>query len=125
VEIRPIRTEADYEAAIATIERLFDAPPGTPEADLLEVWTTLVEAYEEKRYPVPPPDPIAAIQYHLESRGLADDDLLPYLGSRARVREVMSCRRPLTLTMIRRLNEGLGIPADLLIRPYPLVASVA
>lgn len=118
--LRPIRTEADYEAALAEIEELFMAEADTPEGDRLEVLTTLVEAYERKHHPVPPPDPIEALQYHLESRGLTRRDLEPYLGSRARVAEVLNRRRGLTIEMIRRLHQELGLPAEVLIRSYPL-----
>jgi HTH-type transcriptional regulator/antitoxin HigA len=118
IAIKPIRSEADYEAALAEIEQLFEAEPGTPAGDRLEVLTTLVEAYEEKHYPIPLPDPIEAIYYYLESRGLSRRDLEPYLGSRARVSEVLNRKRPLSLEMIRRLNNGLGIPAEVLIQPY-------
>jgi HTH-type transcriptional regulator / antitoxin HigA len=122
MDIRPIRTEADYEAALAEIERLFDAAPHTPEGDRLEVLATLVEAYEEQHYILPAPDPIEALTYHMESRGLCRRDLEPYLGSRARVAEVLNRKRPLSLEMIRRLHTGLGIAADILVQPYPLVA---
>jgi len=118
MEIRPIKTEADYEAALAEIERLFEAEPDTPEGDRLEILTTLVEAYEEVHYPIPYPDPIEAIRYYMESRGLVRRDLEPYIGSRARVSEILNRRRPLSLTMIRQLNKGLGIPAEVLIKPY-------
>ncbi len=118
IEIKPIRTEADYEAALAEIEQLFEAIPGTPEGDRLEILTTLVEAYEEKHYPIPLPDPIEAILYYLESRGLSRRDLESYLGSRARVSEVLNRKRPLSLEMIRRLHSGLKIPAEVLIQPY-------
>ena len=118
MEIRPIKTEADYETALAEIEELFEAEPGTPEGDRLEILTTLVEAYEDAHYSIPSPDPIEAIRYHMESRGLARRDLEPYIGSRARVSEILNRRRPLSLTMIRRLNKELGIPADVLIEPY-------
>ena len=118
MEIRPIKTEADYEAALAEIEELFESEPGTPEGDRLEVLTTLVEAYEDAHYSIPSPDPIEAIRYHMESRGLVRRDLEPYIGSRARVSEILNRRRPLSLTMIRRLNKELGIPADVLIEPY-------
>ena len=118
MEIRPIKTEADYEAALAKIETLFEAELGTPESDRLEVLTTLVEAYEEAHYAIPSPDPIEAIKYYMESRGLERRDLEPYLGSRARVSEILNRKRPLSLTMIRRLNENLGIPAEVLIQPY-------
>lgn len=123
VKIRTIKTEVDYQAALREIEKLFDSLPGTPEFDRLEVWTTLVEAYEENRHPIPLPDPIEVIRYHLESRGLSESDLEPLLGNRARVADVMSRKRPLSLAMIRRLHARLGISADLLIQPYALVTS--
>jgi len=123
VEIRPIRTEADYQAALSEIERLFDAALDTPDTDRLEVLTTLVEAYESERFRVPAPDPVEALHYYLESRGLSRQDLEPYLGSRARVAEVLNRKRPLSLEMIRRLHEGLGIPADVLIQPYGVGSS--
>lgn len=118
MEIKPVKNEADYRAALEEIERLFDAAPDTPEADRLEVLTTLVEAYEEKQYAIPFPDPIEAILYHMESRGLSRRDLEPYIGSRARVSEVLNRKRPLTMEMIRNLHRGLGIPAEVLIQPY-------
>ena len=121
MHIGPIRTEADYETALAEIERLFDAAPDTSEGDRLDVLATLVEAYEEQHYSIPAPDPIEAIQYYMESRGLSRRDLEPYLGSRARVAEVLNRKRPLSLEMIRRLHTGLGIVADILIQPYPIV----
>jgi HTH-type transcriptional regulator / antitoxin HigA len=120
MDLRPIRTEADYEETLAEIERLFDARPGTAEADRLEVLTTLVEAYEQKHHAILPPDPVDALLYHLESRGLTRRDLEPYLGSRARVAEVLNRKRSLTIGMIRRLHAGLGLPAEILIQPYPL-----
>ncbi len=120
MDIRPIKTEADYHAALAEIERLFDATPGTPEGDCLEVWATLVEAYEEKEYPVAAPDPVEALIYHMESRGLSRRDLETYIGSRARVAEVFNRKRPLSLDMIRRLHGGLGISAEVLIQQYPV-----
>ncbi len=118
MDIRPIRTEEDYQAALAEIERLFDASPGTPEGDHLEVLLTLVEAYEEEHYSIPDPDPVEALHYYMESRGLTRKDLEPYIGSRARVSEVLNRKRPLTLNMIRRLNSELGISAEVLITPY-------
>ena len=120
MDIHPIRTEADYEAALAEIERLFDAAPNTPEGDRLEVLATLVEAYEEQHYSIPAPDPIEAIKYYMESRGLCRRDLEPYLGSRARVAEVLNRKRPLSLEMIRRLHTGLGIGAEILLQSYSL-----
>ncbi len=109
MDIHPIKTEADYEAALAEIVCLFDAAPNTPAGDRLDVLTTLVEAYEAQHYSIPAPDPIDAIMYHMESRGLSRRDLEPYLGSRARVAEVLNRKRPLSLEMIRRLHTRLGI----------------
>ena len=120
MSMRPIKTETDYDRALAEIETVFDAQPDTPEGDKLEVLTTLVEAYERKHHPVLPPDPIEALLYHLESRGLTRRDLQPYIGSRARVAEVLNRRRALTMAMVRRLHEGLGISAEALIQAYPL-----
>ena len=125
MDIRPIHTAADYEAALAEIDRLFDAAPRTPEGDRLEVLATLVEAYEEQHYSLPAPDPIAALTYHMDSRGLCRRDLELYLGSRARVAEVLNRKRPLSLEMIRRLHAGLGIAAEILIQPYPLATSIS
>jgi HTH-type transcriptional regulator / antitoxin HigA len=102
---------------------IFDAQPGTPDGDLLEMLVILVEAYEEQHYPIAPPDPIEAIEFHRERLGVTRRDLEPYIGSRARVSEILNRRRPLTLAMIRRLQAGLGIPAEILLRPYPLVES--
>ena len=122
MDIQPIRTETGYETALAEIERLFDAAPNTPEGDRLEVLATLVQAYEEQHYSIPAPDPIEAIKYYMESRGLCRRDLEPYLGSRARVAEVLNRKRPLSLEMIRRLCTGLGIAAEILIQPYSIAA---
>ena len=121
MEIKPIKSDADYQAALAEIEHLFDAEPDTPEGDRLEVLVTLVEAYEAKHYDIPPPGPIEAIKYYMESRGLARRDLKPCIGTRARVSEILNRRRLLTLRMIRNLEAGLGIPAEILIQPYEVV----
>ena len=118
MEIRPIKTEADYQAAMEEIGRLFDAAPDTPEGDRLEVLTTLVEAYEEKHFAIPLPDPVEAIKYYMESRGLTRRDLESYIGSRGRVSEILNRKRSLSIEMIRRLHAGLGIPAEVLIQPY-------
>jgi HTH-type transcriptional regulator / antitoxin HigA len=125
LSVRPIRSEHDYESALSEVEGLFESRPGTPEGDRLEVLVALVEAYERKHHPIPPPDPIEALLYHMESRGLTRRDLEPYLGSRARVAEVLNRRRSLTIEMIRRLHEGLGLPAEVLIRPYELQRKAA
>lgn len=118
MEIKPIKTGADYEAALEEIECLFNAKPDTPEGDRLDVLTTLVEAYEDEHYDLPPPRPVEAILYYMESRGLSRQDLEAYIGSRACVSEILNRRRSLTLRMIRNLHTGLGIPADILIQPY-------
>ena len=123
MDIKPIKTENEYEAALKEIERLFNAEPGTPDGDRLDVFVTLVEAYEEEHYPIPLPDPIEAIFYYMESRGLTRADLEKYIGSRARVSEILNRRRPLTLSMIQRLHIGLGIPAEILVKPYMVKAS--
>ncbi len=120
--IKPIRTEQEYQEALAEIERLFEAEPGTPEGDQLDVWVTLVEAYEEKYYAIPLPDPIEAIEYHMERLGLHRHDLEPYLGSRSRVSEILNRKRSLTLSMMRRLSEGLGISLEVLAQKYPLAS---
>ncbi|MBX7234166.1 MAG: hypothetical protein K1X65_07270 [Caldilineales bacterium] len=122
MNIRPIKTETDYTAALAEIELLFDASPGTPEGDRLEVLTALVEGYEDHHYSIPDPDPIEALNYYMESRDLSRKDLEPFIGSRARVSEVLTKKRPLTLSMIRRLHSSLGISADVLIAPYQTVS---
>ncbi len=119
MKLKPIKTKADYRAALAEIDRLFGAAPGTPKGDRLDVLATLVEAYEAQHEPIPLPDPIEAIRYRMESRGLSRRDLEPYIGSRARVSEVLNRKRPLSIEMIRRLHTGLGIPAEVLIRAYP------
>jgi HTH-type transcriptional regulator/antitoxin HigA len=118
MELRPIRTQADYQEALREVELLFDAAPNTAEYDRLDVLTILVEAYEKTHFPIELPDPIEAIQYYMDTRGWSRRDLEPCLGSRARVSEILSRKRPLTLEMIRKLNQELGIPAEILIQPY-------
>ena len=116
VTVRPVRTEADYDAALRDINALMDARPGTPDGDRLDVLVTLVQAYEARHHPVAPPDPVDAIRFRMEQSGLTPRDLEPYIGSRARVSEVLNRRRALTLPMIRRLADGLGIAAEVLVR---------
>ena len=123
MKLRPIKTAADYRAALAEIERLFEARPGTPAGDRLDILTTLVEAYEEEHWPLPSPDPVEAIRYTMESRGLTGDDLVPVLGSRRKVQDVLTRKRPLSLDMVRRLHAALGISADVLIQPFDLKAA--
>ena len=117
ITVRPIRSAADHEAALEEIAGLMDAAPDSPQADRLEVLATLVEAYEAKHFPMDPPDPIEAIRFRMEQQGLTPKDLEPFIGTSARVSEVLNRRRALSLAMIRRLTEGLGIPAEVLIRP--------
>ncbi|MFP4278538.1 MAG: type II toxin-antitoxin system HigA family antitoxin [Halochromatium sp.] len=117
MEIRPIRTEADYEAALEAISALMqdDPMPGTPDGDRLDVLATLVQAYEAQQHPVLPPDPIDAIKFRMEQQDLSVADMRPYIGPPHRVYEVLSRKRGLSLAMIRRLHAGLGIPAERLI----------
>jgi HTH-type transcriptional regulator/antitoxin HigA len=121
IEVKLIKTEHDYEDALAEIEKLFDAKPETPASDRLEILVTLVEAYENHHYAIPLPDPVEAIKYYLESRGVTRKELELYLGSRARVSEILNRKRPLSLDMIRRLHDGLGIPAEVLIQSYEML----
>ncbi|MFN9637985.1 MAG: type II toxin-antitoxin system HigA family antitoxin [Synechococcaceae cyanobacterium] len=114
--IKPIRNEADYELALQDIDRWLDATAGSPERDRLEVLTVLVDDYEAKHYPIIPPDPIAAIEFVLEQRGMSRKDLEGVIGSSGRISEVMNKQRPLTLAMIRKLVEKFDLPADVLIR---------
>jgi HTH-type transcriptional regulator/antitoxin HigA len=115
--IKPIRNASDHDAALREIERLWGAQQGTLKGDRLDVLVALVEAYERVHYPVAFPDPIAAIRFRLEQAGLGPSALIGVIGSRTRVYEVLRGDRPLTLPMIQRLHERLGIPAQALIRP--------
>ena len=115
--LKPVRTEADYEAALVEIERLWGARAGTPKGDRLDILATLVDAYENEHYPMDPPDPIEAIKFRMEQQGLTRNDLAAILGSRTRVTEVLTRRRGLSMNMIRRLHEKLGISVEVLIRP--------
>jgi HTH-type transcriptional regulator/antitoxin HigA len=118
MDIRPIKTDADYQAALSHVAALMDAQLNTPAGDALDIFTTLIAAYEEQHYPILPPDPVEALVYWMDTRDLTRRDLEPLLGSRARVAEILNRRRTLTLDMIRRLHAGLGIPAEILIQPY-------
>src|SRR6266496_661873 len=118
MDIRPIKTEADYQAALLRVEALMQAQPNTPEGDDLDILSTLIAAYEEQHYPILPPDPVEALMYWMETRDLTRRDLEHLLGSRARVAEILNHRRRLSLEMIRRLHSELGIPAEILIQPY-------
>lgn len=116
-EVKPIRSETDYERTMSEVKRLWGAKLGTPEGDRLDVLATLVDAYESEHHPIDPPDPIEAIRFRMESQGLNRKDLEPMIGSRTRVSEVLARKRNLSIAMIRRLHEGLGIAAEVLIRP--------
>ncbi len=118
MNIKPIKSERDYKAALQEVEKIFDAKPNTPKGDRLEVLSILIEAYEEKHYNIPYPNPVDALLYYIESRGLTRKDLEPYIGSRARVSEILNRRRQLSIEMIRKLSSGLDIPAEILIQPY-------
>ncbi|HKU77603.1 MAG TPA: hypothetical protein VJR02_27065 [Pyrinomonadaceae bacterium] len=115
MQIKPIKNERDYRNTLKEIDSLMDARSNTAEGDRLDVLVTLVEAWEEKHWPIDLPDPVEAILFAMEHRGLSRRDLEPFIGSRARVAEVLNHKRPLTLPMIRRLHHGLGIPAEVLI----------
>jgi HTH-type transcriptional regulator/antitoxin HigA len=117
IKIRPIKTEADYDAALDRAAALMDAEEGTAEADELDVLATLIEAYEDKHYPMDPPDPIDAIKFRMEQYGLTRKDLESMIGTRTRVAEVLNGKRNLSITMIRKLHDKLGISAEVLIQP--------
>lgn len=117
MKIKPIRTKADYKAALKEIQSLMGARRNTPEGERLDVLVTLVEAYELKHFPLELPDPIEAIKFAMDQQGLSVKDLEPMLGRSNRVYEVLNRKRPLTLKMIWRLHKELGIPAECLIRP--------
>lgn len=125
MDIRPIRNEADYDWALAEIERYFDTEPaaGTPEADRFDVLAALIEAYEARHWTIEAPDPIEAIRYRMEIGGLRAKDLAEVLGSKSRASEVLNRKRAITLEMARALSEAWGIPAEVLIRPYRLDAA--
>ena len=116
MDVKPIKTDADYRAALREIETLMRAQPDSPEGEKLDVLTTLVEAYERKHYPLEIPDAVAAIRFEMEQQGLKAKDLEPMIGRRNRVYEVLNGKRSLTLKMIWRLHEQLGIPAESLIK---------
>ncbi len=123
MEIKLIKTDKDYSDALQEVEKLMAATPDSPEGDRLEILVTLIESYEERNYPIPPPDPVEAILHQMESQGLSRRDLEPLLGSRARVSEILNKKRSLSLNMIRKLQKGLGISAEILIKPYKLQAN--
>jgi len=115
-DLKPIRNEADYEDALAELERLWGAKSGTPRGDRLDVLATLIEAYEARHHPIDPPDPVEAIKFRMEQQGLTRKDLETIIGPRNRVADILNRRRGLSIEMIRRLHDKLGISADVLIR---------
>jgi HTH-type transcriptional regulator / antitoxin HigA len=115
-ELKPIRTQGDYEKALSELGRLWGAKSGTRDGDRLDVLATLIDAYEAEHYPMDPPDPIDAIKFRMEQQGLSRKDLEPLIGTRTRVAEVLNRKRNLSIAMIRRLHDQLGIPAEVLIR---------
>ena len=116
MNLKPILTDEDYEAALARVWEIFDAEPGTPEGEELDTLVDLVEEYEDRHFPMGYPDPVEAIKFRMEQAGLKQRDLIPFIGSRAKVSEVLSGKRDLTMKMARALHEHLGIPADVLLQ---------
>jgi HTH-type transcriptional regulator / antitoxin HigA len=116
-EVRPIRTKRDYEAALKEVERLWGAKAGTADGDRLDVLATLIDAYEAEHYPIDPPDPIETIKFRMEQQGRTRRDLEEIIGPRTRIAEILNRKRGLSIAMIRRLHERLGISAEVLIRP--------
>ena len=120
MDLKPIKTKRDYQAALKRVEQLWHAAAGSVEADALDILSLIIADYETRHFPIADPDPIQFLEYVIESRGLTRKDLEAYIGSRARVAEVMNRSRALTLEMIRRLSDGLGLPADVLVQRYAL-----
>ncbi len=120
MNIKPIKSEQDYESALKRIEELFTVKPNTPKGDELEILVTLVCAYEEIHYQIDTPDPIEAISHTMEAKGLSPKDMTPFFGSPSKVSEVMNKKRGLSLSMIRNLNHNLHIPTDILVAEYEL-----
>ena len=116
-DLKPIRNEADYDAALDEVGRLWGAKSGTPDGDRLDVLATLIDAYEARHHPIDPPDPVEAIRFRMEQQGLTRKDLEPMIGPRNRVADVLNRKRGLSIDMIRQLHDGLGISAEVLIRP--------
>ncbi len=116
--IKPIKTKKDYQAAMNRLETIFDAKPGTPEGDELEVLGILIDKYEQEHYPIDYPDPIEAIKFRMEQMGYSQSDLAKVVGLKSRASEILNKKRKLTLEMIRQLHQALGIPTDVLIQSY-------
>lgn len=113
---RMIKTDEDYETALARVEQIFNAHPGTPKGDELELLLLLIENYEDQAFPMELPDPVAAIRFRMEQQDLVPKDLIPFIGSKGKVSEVLAGKRSLSLSMIRKLTVGLGIPAVVLLQ---------
>jgi HTH-type transcriptional regulator/antitoxin HigA len=120
MDLKPIRTKREHQSALKRVDDLWQARPGSREADTLDVLTLLIADYEARHFPIADHDPIEFLEYVMESRGLTRKDLEPYIGSRARVAEILNRTRALTLEMIRRISDGLGVPADVLVQRYEL-----
>ena len=123
MEAKIIKTEAEYEAMLKRVDALMDAAPGSPEEDELELLAMLIEHYEEKHYPIGMPDPIDAIKFFMDQNGLSNSDMVPYFGQISKVSEVLNGKRELSKAMIRKLVEGLGIPAEILLGITPPAGS--
>ena len=122
MNIQPIKDKKSHEAALARVEDLMNAVPNSPEGDELEMLVALIEAYEKKVYPIDVPDPIEAIRFRMEQYGMTNKDLIPFIGSSGRVSEVLNYKRSLSISMIRKLNSGLNIPLESLIKEYEIRA---
>lgn len=118
MEIKPIKTEADYQAALVRLEEVFDAQPGTKKGDELELLSILIDEYEKKHDPIDFPDPVEAIKFRMEQLGIGQKDLAEMLGLKSRASEILNRKRKLTLKMVRKLSKNLNLPADLLIQDY-------
>ena len=121
MKIKPIKNQQDYELAMVTIEKHWNAQPGSIEADELDILATLIESYEKQQFKIEAPDPVAAIKFRMEQQGLSDKDLVPLFGQRSRVSEVLNKKRKLSISMIRNLHHQLQIPLESLISDYHLV----
>ena len=121
MNIKPITTKRDYKAGLKLIEELWDAKPNTKGADELDILATLINAYEEENFKIDKSHPIEVLKFRMEQLDLVDTDLTPFLGARSKVSEVLNVKRPLSLSMIRKLSTGLNIPVDSLIQEYKTV----
>lgn len=122
MEIKLIKTEEEYKEALKLAEELFDSDPDTPDGDKLDLVVTLIEKYEKEHFPIDDPSPIEAIKFRMDQMGLSAKDLVPFIGNKSKVSEILSGKRTLSLNMIRRLAEGLDIPLEILIKPYDAIA---